>query len=154
MMRAYLERKVPLRDFKTLMLMGFFFAHAWEAAREAQDVLFEAWAARGIVMIEQWAIDSGRSQAAWLMSGLPDPDVTLLQSRRADIRPYGRLAAPTWIAAQVAYLRDIEFLENRLRGKPPQHQTTETAETEETEDGPRRPRRPRRPKALADKPAQ
>ena len=154
MMRAYLERKVPLRDFKTLMLMGFFFAHAWEAAREAQDVLFEAWAARGIVMIEQWAIDSGRSQAAWLMSGLPDPDVTLLQSRRADIRPYGRLAAPTWIAAQVAYLRDIEFLENRLRGKPPQHQTTETAETEETEDGPRRPRRPRRPKALADKSAQ
>ena len=119
MMRSYLERKVPLKDHRTLTLMGFYLAHMWEAARESGNIEFESWASRGLLMVEQWAIDNGRSQAAWLLSGLPDPDFAQLQARRTDLRPYGRLAEPTWIAAQVAYLRDVEFLENRLRGKAP-----------------------------------
>ena len=155
MMRSYLERKVPLKDHRTLTLMGFYLAHMWEAARESGNIEFESWASRGLLMVEQWAIDNGRSQAAWLLSGLPDPDFAQLQARRTDLRPYGRLAEPTWIAAQVAYLRDVEFLENRLRGKAPgQSQGAAQPEAEETEESQTRPRRPRRAKALADKPTQ
>ena len=68
------------------------------------------------MMIEQWAVDNGRSQNAWLMGGLPEPDTSLLQARRSDIRPYSRLAEPTWVAAQVAYLRDVESLEEPGHG--------------------------------------
>ncbi|CAE7269788.1 unnamed protein product [Symbiodinium necroappetens] len=71
MMRSYLERKVPLKDHRTLTLMGFYLAHMWEAARESGNIEFESWASRGLLMVEQWAIDNGRSQAAWLLSGLP-----------------------------------------------------------------------------------
>ncbi|CAE7269931.1 unnamed protein product, partial [Symbiodinium necroappetens] len=133
MMRQFMERKVPIRELKTLTLMGFFFAHMWEDARSQGDELAEFWAARGLVMVEQWAIDNGRSQMAWLLGGLPDPDTSLLQHRRSDLRPYARLCQSTWIAAQVAYLRDIEFLEGRMktgtRGGP-----THTATGEEAED--------------------
>ncbi|CAE7310120.1 unnamed protein product, partial [Symbiodinium necroappetens] len=133
MMRQFMERKVPIRELKTLTLMGFFFAHMWEDARSQDDELAEFWAARGLVMVEQWAIDNGRSQMAWLLGGLPDPDTSLLQHRRSDLRPYARLCQSTWIAAQVAYLRDIEFSEGRMktgtRGGP-----THTATGEEAED--------------------
>ena len=150
MMRQFMERKVPIRELKTLTLMGFFFAHMWEDARTQEDELAEFWSARGLVMVEQWAIDNGRSQMAWLLGGLPDPDTSLLQHRRSDLRPYARLCQSTWIAAQVAYLRDIEFLEGRM--KAGQRGGTAQTTTEEAEDltaptVPGRPRRlPRKPK--------
>lgn len=150
MMRQFMERKVSIRELKTLTLMGFFFAHMWEDARTQEDELAEFWSARGLVMVEQWAIDNGRSQMAWLLGGLPDPDTSLLQHRRSDLRPYARLCQSTWIAAQVAYLRDIEFLEGRM--KAGQRGGTAQTTTEEAEDltaptVPGRPRRlPRKPK--------
>ena len=81
-----MERKVPLKDHRTLTLIAFYMAHMWEAARESGDTVFESWASCGLLMVEQWAIDNGRSQAAWLLSGLPDPDFAQLQARRADLR--------------------------------------------------------------------
>ena len=148
MMRQFMERKVPIRELKTLTLIGFFFAHMWEDARSQEDDLAEFWAARGLVMVEQWAIDNGRSQMAWLLGGLPDPDTSLLQHRRSDLRPYARLCQSTWIAAQVAYLRDIEFLEGRMksgtRGAPTPAATGEEAEDPAAASAPARPRRPPR----------
>ena len=91
MMRDYLERKVPLRD-------AFFAAHILESARKADNKLIEAWAARALVMLEQWAIDQGRSQLAWLLSALPDRTPPTC-SRGG--RTCGRTVA-------------IEFLENRM----------------------------------------
>ena len=145
MMRQFMERKVPIRELKTLTLMGFFFAHMWEDARSQEDELAEFWAARGLVMVEQWAIDNGRSQMAWLLGGLPDPDTSLLQHRRSDLRPYARLCQSTWIAAQVAYLRDIEFLEGRMKSGPRGGATQTTAEEAEDPAAASAPVRPRRP---------
>ena len=105
-------------------------------------------------MIEQWAVDNGRSQNAWLMGGLPEQDTSLLQARRSDIRPYSRLAEPTWVAAQVAYLRDVEFLENRLKNRATGsgNQGLGSGEVgEEDDESGLRPRRPRKPKG-GDKP--
>ena len=72
----------------------------------------------------------------------------------ADERPSGALllADPTWVAAQVAYLRDVEF----LKGKGGASASTATGaadqQDDEAGDGARRPRRPRKPKG--DKGAQ
>ena len=101
MMRHYLERKVPLKDLKTVQLFSFLLAHMWEDMRRTGNQRGEFWAARGLVMAEQFAVDAGRTQFGWLLSGLPDVDQGHLINRKGDLRPYGRLSAAPWIAAQV-----------------------------------------------------
>ncbi|CAE7201231.1 unnamed protein product, partial [Symbiodinium microadriaticum] len=149
MMRHYLERKVPLRDLKTVQLFSFFLAHMWEDMRRTGNQRGEFWAARGLVMAEQFAVDAGRTQFGWLLSGLPDVDQGHLINRKGDLRPYGRLSAAPWIAAQVAFLKDVEFLEGRMRNKPTGG-ADQSADPEDETEEPNRP--PRRPKVLADKP--
>ena len=68
-------------------------------------------------MIEQIALDKGRCQFGWLLTGLTEPDLAQISmhKQRLGIKPYAKLAAAPWVAANVAYLRDIDFLETRLR---------------------------------------
>ena len=146
MMRMYTERKIPVKELKTVQIFAFFLAYQWEE-------LGEAWAARGLVMAEQIAIDNGRTQLGFLLSGLPDIDQAHLASRRTDIRPYGRLCAPPWMAAQVAFLRDVDYLENRTKlGRNQSQHEAGADKTEESEDRPRPKRPPRKPRTFQDKP--
>ena len=117
MMRQYVERKVPMKNLKTVQIFSFFLAYQWEDCRRQGNQLGEAWAARGLVMAEQFAIDQGRTQLGFLLSGLPDIDTSHLSSRRTDVRPYGKLCAAPWMAAQVAFLKDVDYLENRMSSR-------------------------------------
>ena len=153
MMRMYTERKIPVKELKTVQIFAFFLAYQWKECRRQGDQLGEAWAARGLVMAEQIAIDNGRTQLGYLLSGLPDIDQAHLASHQTDIRPYGRLCAPPWMAAQVAFLRDVDYLENRTKlGRNQSQHEAGADKTEESEDRPRPKRPPRKPRALQDKP--
>lgn len=66
------------------------------------------------------------------MTGLSEPNFQQLSvnRRRSTLSPFSRLASPTWIAANVSYLRDIDTFESRLKQigvltKPPAPPTTE-----------------------------
>ena len=155
LMRMYAERKIPMKELKTVQIFTHFLAHQWGDCRRQGDQLGEAWAARGLVMAEQLAIDQGRTQLGFLLSGLPDIDVSHLPARRTDIRPYGRLSAANWMAAQVAFLKDVDYLESRMKqSRPSGHQDAPPDKSNDPEDKqPNKPRRPpRRAKAIADKP--
>lgn len=117
LMRDYLERRVPLGEMKLLTLFGYFLAHAWETAFIAQDEIFLGFASRGLMMVEQAAMDGGKTQLSWLLTALPEPNWALVNQnrKRQGIQPFAKLCQPSWIAANVAFLKDLDFLENRLR---------------------------------------
>lgn len=117
LMRDYLERRVPLGEMKLLTLFGYFLAHAWETAFIAQDEIFLGFASRGLTMVEQAAMDNGKTQMSWLLTALPEPNWSLVTQnrKRQGIQPFAKLCQPSWIAANVAFLKDLDFLENRMR---------------------------------------
>jgi hypothetical protein len=103
-----------------------------------------------VMLCEQSAIDGGRLPLALLVSGGTEPSPQLFNTkRRLGLKPFTRLAAPTWIAANLAYLKDIDYLETRMEAAKkqgrgvsgtPVKETSPEADSTEPE-GPRRPRR-------------
>lgn len=91
-------------------------------------------AGRGLMMTEQIALDSGRTQFAWLLSAMPDPDLQQISQnrKRVSLKPYSKLAAAPWIAGNIAFLKDLDYLENRLKasGKNPDRADDANPETE------------------------
>lgn len=66
--------------------------------------------------VEQVALDQGRVQLAWLLMGLSEPNhqVHFKHRNTPGLKPFSRLANPVWISANLAYLRDLDFLESRM----------------------------------------
>lgn len=117
LLRNYLEQRVPTGDHKTLIQVGYMLAAGWEIGAEQNNIALMAFAARMMIYVEQACLDGGRTQLAWLMTGLSEPNFQQLSvnRRRSTLTPFSRLASPTWIAANVSYLRDIDVFETRLK---------------------------------------
>ena len=137
LMRDYLERRMPLGEMKLLTLFGYFLAHAWETAFLAQDEIFLGFASRGLMMVEQAAMDGGKTQMGWLLTALPEPNWALVNQnrKRQGIQPFARLCQPSWIAANVAFLKDLDFLDNRMRssGNKLEKESTPSDEPDKSE---------------------
>ena len=54
-----------------------------------------------------------------------------MNKKRLSIKPYARLAAAPWVAGNIAYLRDLDFLETRLKSKTPDRPSEPSKEAEE-----------------------
>lgn len=69
------------------------------------------------MFVEQSCLDSGRTGLAWLMTGLPEPNFQqlALNKKRSTLTPFAKLAPPTWIAANLSYLKDVDMFDTRLR---------------------------------------
>ena len=72
---------------------------------------------------EQAALDSGKLSLAWLLSGYPD---TAPQMWQVLGNPSADLCAPQWLAANLAYLKDLDYAETRVaqiggKGRPPNY---------------------------------
>ena len=67
------------------------------------------------VYLEQVAVDGGRHQLGWLLTGMPNPPFQLAQahSQRAQEDPVGFLGDPRWVAANFAYFKDVDYFESR-----------------------------------------
>lgn len=68
-------------------------------------------------MVEQAALDAGRMTMAWLLVGLPEPNWAIIEKNqvRRTIRPFSKLARPAWMAANLAFLKDLDYMETRLK---------------------------------------
>ena len=153
LMRTYIEKRLPLNDQKTLQHVSSMAAFGWEAGFKSDNQELMAFASRLLVFSEQVALDSGRIQLGYLLAGFPDPTPLGFNSRRVPgLRTFSRLAPAQWLAANLAYLKDLDCAESRIaqlgtgRPAPPPKapNAQETAESEEGQPHPRRP--PRRPK--------
>ena len=97
------------------------------------------------VFVEQTAVDNGRLQLSWLLTGLNQPafNLTSQHTQRTSEEPFARLADPRWIAANLAYLKDLDFFEQRQKSTPAPPGAPST-------EDPARRRRPRgKPKTKA-----
>ena len=117
LLREFLDKKVALSEHRTLGYLATFMAHGWQAARESGNVELEAWMGRGVMAIEQMILDNGRLQIGWLLTGCPEPvfPPNAQLKRQGSMRPFAKLAKASWAAACLAYVKDLDYLEGRLR---------------------------------------
>lgn len=116
LMRRYIERRVPLADNRLLAQFGTMLAEAWAVGSASDNVELLGVTARMMFFLEQCAIDSGKSQLAWLLSGWQEPSMHLLVNRQKQpgLQPFSRLCAPAWVSGNLAYLRDLDYIESRM----------------------------------------
>lgn len=117
LMRSYLEQRIPIGDHRTMAQVGFMMAWGWEAAATTDNLQTQAFCGRMLSYVEQACLDSGRTGLAWLLTGLPEPNYQGMAviRRRTSLTPFAKLAAPTWVAANVSYLKDIDTFETKLK---------------------------------------
>ena len=65
------------------------------------------------IFIEQSALDNGKLNVGWLMTGLQPPPFAMLSQTRHTEEPWASLADPSWVGAQLSYLKDLDYFENR-----------------------------------------
>ena len=115
LMRTYIEKRLPLNDQRTLQHVASMAAFGWEAGFRSDNQELMAFASRLLVFSEQVALDSGRIQLGYLLAGFPDPSPLGFNSRPVPgLRTFSRLAPAQWVAANLAYLKDLDYAETRI----------------------------------------
>jgi hypothetical protein len=152
LMKSYNER-VPWNDQKLLGHIATIAAEGWETGHRTKNEALQGFCARMLMFTEQVALDSGRLPMAYLLAGYPDPSPAVFAPRkRSGLKAFSRLAAPSWVAANLAFLKDLDWMETRLAstGKAKPSPSTDTTPPEGDEpEAPRRRRRPGRGGASA-----
>ena len=134
-MREFFTRNVPLGKFQCLTYFSFLLAQLWEDGELLRRDLAEltvdekvqrrvdkllADLALGCVFAEQVAVEGGmRYRLAWLLTQFEEPpwSITRANAEKPE-EPHGKLAEAQWVAAQIAYLRDMDLMSERLaRGR-------------------------------------
>lgn len=122
LMRTYMERRMCLADHKLLSYLAMMLSESWAVAFDHGDEVMMGCLAKMFFFVEQASIDNGRLQLAWLLTGMQEPPFHLLTNRRKQpgLQPFARLCPPAWVSGNLAYLRDLDYIEGRLHamGKP------------------------------------
>ena len=146
-MREFIEKRTPLADQRLLTQMAYLFAGGWEIAHKSGNRQMQGLCARGLLFIDQTAIDAGRTNLSWLLAGMAEPQYSIVHRNRttASLAPFSRLAQPSWISANVAYLKDLDFLESRIKTSNQfGNRNTEAPKEGEEEKNPKRPWKPKK----------
>ena len=98
LMREF-EKRIPLQDQRLLQTFAALTAFGWEQGFRSGNTELEGFASR-LLFIEQTALDSGKTQLGYLLSGYPDPSPLGFTARRAPaLKTFSRLTPPQWMAA-------------------------------------------------------
>jgi hypothetical protein len=116
-LRGFFERRVPFGGQKGLTYFAYLIARMWELLETKQTEQLANLIALSAVFIEQAAIDGGRFQVAWMLTGLQPPAFQLTQrnTQRLGDEPFASLADPRWMAANLSYLKDLDYFEARQK---------------------------------------
>ena len=82
LMRRYVERRIPLADQKLLAHIATLLAEAWATGHASNNTELLGVVGRMLIFVEQVAIDSGKLQLGWLLTGVTEPAHHLLVSRQ------------------------------------------------------------------------
>ena len=155
LLRDYVEKRMPVAEHRLLTMVATLAAHGWQRARETHNTGLEAFCAKLALFADQTALEGGRTQMAWLLTALPEPAYHTLQKRRQQLRPFSRLAASSWMSANVAYVRELDYISTRMSSsslvEAPKG-TKDEAKDEDPDKPDRPPRRQRRVGRKNDKP--
>lgn len=114
LMKKYVERRIPLADHRTLAYVATLCAEGWHTAFQSQNVELMGVLGKLLMFCEQAAIDAGKLQLAWLLTGHQEPvwQVLVSHRKRPGLQPFSRLA---WVSANLAYLKELDYMETRLQ---------------------------------------
>ena len=124
---------VPFGNYTCLTYFAFLLAKLWEQAevlrrqlattdqsgaalQKAEVMMLHA--TMGCIFAEQVAVEGGaRYQLGWLLTGLEEPPWNTTQSHRPrpGALPHGKLVEAQWVAAQLAFMKDLDVMQERLR---------------------------------------
>ena len=139
LLKKYMERRIPLAEHKLLTMFAALVSEGWATGFQSGNVELLGTMGRMMIFIEQTAIDAGRTQLSWLLTGLQDPPYHILVNhrRRPGMEPFSRLCSPSWISANLAYVKDLDYIEARMSnmGKP-----SKAALNQDDESQPSRPK--------------
>lgn len=149
LIRRYVERRMPLAENRLLTYISFLLADAWGIGYSSGNIELMGAVSKMLVFVEQTCLDSGRTQLSWLLTGLQDPPFQILMSNRKQVglQPFSRLAAPIWLSANLAYVKDLDTLESKVLavGKGGKTVTDDATDPEATPKPKRPPKTPKRP---------
>lgn len=117
LMKEYVEKRIPLGDNRLLTQSAYLWAWAWEMGYRLNSAELMAVACRGMIFVDQTATDYGRTSLSWLLTALPEPQFSIVQRNRVrnSLTPFSRLASAAWIGANVAFMKDLDFLEGKIK---------------------------------------
>ena len=125
-MRRFVERKMALRDHKTLAYIATLAAEGWAVAHETNNLAMMGFLSKLLMFLEQTCLDRGKTQLAWLLTGCMDPAFNLHHNmnQHGALKPFSTLAKASWVSANIAFLKDLDYLEGRMTtiGKQPKGQ--------------------------------
>ncbi len=115
-MRRFVERKMVLADHRTLGYVATLAAEGWAIAHETSNLPMMGFLSKLLMFIEQTCLDRGRTQLAWLLTGCQDPAFNLHHGLKThgSLKPFSTLARASWVSANIAYLKDLDYLEGRM----------------------------------------
>ena len=141
LLQTYMEKRVPLADHRLLSFLATMIGEGWRIGFESDNIELLGVMGRMSLFLEQCAIDSGKTQLAWLMCGWTEPPWHQLSSNRKKVglEPFARLCHPSWVSANLAYLKDLDYMEARMNsiGRP-----TKAAAGDDTLADPKKPPKP------------
>lgn len=106
-MRRFVERKIPLQDLAV---------EGWSVAYETNNLAMMGFLSKLLMFVEQTCLDRGKTQLAWLLTGCMDPAFNLHHNvkQHGSLKPFSALAKASWVSANIAYLKDLDYLEGRM----------------------------------------
>jgi hypothetical protein len=116
-MERYFTEVSPLADRPWLAYTAAIAAALWRAREERNSARVDLLISLLPLFLDQVARDGGRCQHAYLYTGLPEPAWGRIALNRATPwdQPFSPLADHRWVAAQTAFMADIEAMDQRLR---------------------------------------
>ena len=114
-MVRFFERCVPLGQQKGLTYFAMLISMMWECLERQDHKRLEGLVALSAVYVEQTALEGGKHQLGWLLTGLDQPmfNLTTQNTTRNQAEPFGQLLDPSWMQANLAYLKDLDYFNNR-----------------------------------------
>ena len=112
----YLRRFGAFQRHRDLGHAQTLLAHMWNLLEMDQVDRAHAEVGLTLMALEQVTLDDRWGLACFLTHQTePSSQMMGRQPERNALRPFSRLAEPRWIAAAVAYLRDIDLMAERRR---------------------------------------
>lgn len=107
--------QVPLGSHRTLAYMAFLSSAMFEAMERGQGPRLRMLVCLMAVFVEQAVYDGGSLKMAHLLTTLEDPPFSMTELRKVGRGefPHAQLADPRWIATNLAFLKDLEGIQDK-----------------------------------------
>ena len=149
----YLEKTGGFKNARESGLILWLLGHAIDAAAVEDMHMVKERLALLAIAVEQSVQDRGDWSLAFLLSLAADPPLSMFQDRTNVVspfnQPFSHLVPPSWAAAVLSYVKELEVLTNKKPENPVTKKAPKTPPPDPKSPKKKQPRFPKGPKADA-----